>query len=282
MTDEQDPRAFGAGMYSAIAGMLIIVLVLLLALLNGVAGIPYPTLAIYGGAAAVLIAASVAIGNLLNRFAERAFRRTQDQLFAVEAQTRSSIVVESGGTLHISDSLNANVTADIGQIEQTSIEERRILISMYSRRVGQAQAWFRASIIFGTVGAAVLLAGIGLAVSHANSSGQRYTSIVASSASVVTNVLAFLFFRQSNLAQKIMASQVEQIRESLQTQRDAIDYQARLRIALELVEKIEDPASRDVQRADVAAVLAGSQAKRKAVKQPQPPKKPRNPVEPTR
>lgn len=189
------------------------------------------------------------------RSGERATDRTRERLLSAAEPERIYYQVE--GDLNISTPPgDKHHFPEYIEIDQASQAERDILIEMYSRRVGQAQTWFRTSIGFGAVGAAILLIGISLAISHANSSGQRYAAIIASSASVVTNILALVFFRQSNIAQKIMATQVEQLQESLRSQRQAAEARHALGVALDLIERIEDSEVKDQHRAKLAMSLA--------------------------
>jgi hypothetical protein len=104
------------------------------------------------------------------------------------------------------------------------------------------------SLIFASLGALVLLGGIGLAITHAETSGEQYASIVTSSVGVVINLTSSLFFVQSNRARRNMAEQGMMLREESREDR-------RLNAARELVAAIDNAALRSKVRAELARKL---------------------------
>ena len=99
----------------------------------------------------------------------------------------------------------------------------------------------------------VLLTGVGLAVWHAASNGQRYAAIVAQVSGTVINLLAGVFFLQSNRTRKDMGAQGVMLRDDSRSDR-------RLRAAGLLVDNISDEELRNQTRAQMALQLIDSNA----------------------
>ncbi|MEY9911402.1 hypothetical protein ABIA35_007654 [Catenulispora sp. MAP12-49] len=199
----------------------------------------------------------------LRRTSERASTKTRNQLTHALGSEPGYVIHFHGNAARPTfnfdqkdDQLDTSGRLSSGQQEALHDDaEQKLLIQMYSERLGQARTWFICSVFFGFIGSVILLTGISLAVFHANTSGQRYAAIVTSAAGVVPNVLALLLFRQSNLAQRMMATQVEQLREVTREKRYAILHQERLNFAVDLIEKIDSSDLRDAQRAGLVQEL---------------------------
>ncbi|WP_370362416.1 hypothetical protein [Catenulispora sp. MAP12-49] len=209
---------------------------------------------------------------LLRRLSEQAGDRTRHRLteaISSDADVPQVRVYGDRATIHLHNQGQGNATDEqktsrfVDEAIKAAIHddaEQKLLVQMYSERLEQAKIWFWCSVGFGSLGAIILLAGIGLAVFHANTSGQRYIGIVTSAASVVPNLLALLFFRQSNLAQRMMENQAEQLREVTREKRNVIIHEGRLSLAVDLLEKISDMKLQDAQRAKLARrVSSGEQ-----------------------
>ncbi len=93
----------------------------------------------------------------------------------------------------------ARVTADasLEDIRQVSSWEQEQLQKNYDQTRGQAQSWSRLGMGVAVVGFAVIAAGVLVGLS-----GQASVAVVTSLAGVISEGVAFLFFRQSNAANK--------------------------------------------------------------------------------
>ena len=131
--------------------------------------------------------------------------------------------------------------------------QESMLTEIYSHGIAQAKLSFFVSLIFGTLGSLVLLTGAALAVTHAASNGQRYAAIVAQVSGAVINLLAGVFFLQSNRARKDMGAQGVMLRDDSRSDR-------RLKAAGLLVDEISDETLRNQTRAQMALQLVDSNA----------------------
>ncbi|WP_371790232.1 hypothetical protein OG285_04580 [Streptomyces sp. NBC_01471] len=127
-----------------------------------------------------------------------------------------------------------------------------MLTQIYSHGLAQAKVSFFVSIVFGMVGSAILLAGVVLAIMHADSSGSRYGAIVTQTAGAVINVLAGVFFLQSNRTRRDMGAQGVMLR-------DDSRFDRRLKAASVLSDNISEDALRNQVRAQMALQLVGGQ-----------------------
>lgn len=127
-----------------------------------------------------------------------------------------------------------------------------MLTQIYSHGLAQAKVSFFVSIIFGMVGSAVLLTGVGLAIVHADSNGSRYAAIVTQTAGAVIDLLAGVFFLQSNRTRRDMGAQGVMLR-------DDGRFDRRLKAAGVLSDNISDEPLRDQVRAQMALQLVGGQ-----------------------
>lgn len=131
--------------------------------------------------------------------------------------------------------------------------QESMLTEIYSHGIAQAKLSFFISLVFGAFGSLVLLSGAGLAVWHATSNGQRYAAIVAQVSGTVINLLAGVFFLQSNRTRKDMGAQGVMLRDDSRSDR-------RLKAAGLLVDKISDEGLRNQTRAQMALQLVDSNA----------------------
>ncbi|MEU0856938.1 hypothetical protein ACFY7F_28535 [Streptomyces griseofuscus] len=127
-----------------------------------------------------------------------------------------------------------------------------MLTQIYSHGLAQAKVSFFVSIVFGMVGSAVLLTGVGLAIGHADSNGSRYAAIVTQTAGAVINLLAGVFFLQSNRTRRDMGAQGVMLR-------DDSRFDRRLKAASVLSDNISDEPLRNQVRAEMALQLVGGQ-----------------------
>ncbi|MFF9171902.1 MULTISPECIES: hypothetical protein [unclassified Streptomyces] len=127
-----------------------------------------------------------------------------------------------------------------------------MLTQIYSHGLAQAKVSFFVSIVFGMVGSAVLLTGVGLAIGHADSNGSRYAAIVTQTAGAVINLLAGVFFLQSNRTRRDMGAQGVMLR-------DDGRFDRRLKAASVLSDNISDEPLRNRVRAEMALQLVGGE-----------------------
>ncbi len=180
--------------------------------------------------------------------------------FASEAESARQRVENPDSSVHIygtgsrvyihprdSRSEHGGTTALLEPDAQASM-----LTQIYSHGLAQAKVSFFVSIVFGMVGSAVLLTGVGLAIGHADSNGSRYAAIVTQTAGAVINVLAGVFFLQSNRTRRDMGAQGVMLR-------DDGRFDRRLRAASVMSDNISDEPLRNRVRAEMALQLVGGQ-----------------------
>jgi hypothetical protein len=123
------------------------------------------------------------------------------------------------------------------QTDATPAEHRfaALLIDYYAYGLIQARRSFGVSLTCSVLGGLVLIIGVVLAIFRADSNGQQYASIVASSAGVLTTAVGTLFHRRADLALKHMESQTQSLRQDMKVERDAGQ-------AIQLLGEVDDPA----------------------------------------
>ncbi|MFJ3878144.1 hypothetical protein ACIPW5_11850 [Streptomyces sp. NPDC090077] len=127
-----------------------------------------------------------------------------------------------------------------------------ILVEYYAYGLTQARSSFATSQLFAGVGAAVLLFGVGLAVWKAESAGDAYVGVVASSVGLVVTLVGQLFHRRADLALRHMAAQTAALRED---RRAAESTQQ----AMGLLEEVADPELRGRLQAGLILKLSGAE-----------------------
>jgi hypothetical protein len=144
------------------------------------------------------------------------------------AQTLASPDQESGTeTEHPSE--NSAITDDEVQREITSLLESQpghqtrfalLLVDYYAYGLTQARRSFAVSLSFSFLGGLVLIAGVALAIFHADTNGQAYAAVVTSVAGVLTSSIGVLFHRQAAHALKHMEEQTNKLRQDMKAERD--------------------------------------------------------------
>ncbi|MFC7247675.1 hypothetical protein ACFQO7_34865 [Catellatospora aurea] len=177
----------------------------------------------------------------LDRYADQ-IRQTVD----AEAEAPAVIVNGADATVHFHpQSLVDPATARASAAIQ---KQEAILREIYTQGLAQAKASFKVSIWFASIGSAVLIAGVALAILFAGSNGEKYSAIVAGTSGTVISLTSSLFYVQSNRARANMVRQGALLREESQDDR-------RLSAARELVDAIEETGLRDNVRAQLALGL---------------------------
>ncbi|MFD9338611.1 hypothetical protein ACFWBF_30085 [Streptomyces sp. NPDC060028] len=149
--------------------------------------------------------------------------------------------------------------SDVGGISPSSAElgDRRddftpLLVEYYAYGLTQARTSFATSQWFAGAGAAILLAGIGIAVWKAESSGELYLGVVTSSVGLVVTVIGQLFHRRADLALGHMADQTASLRED---RRAAETMQQ----AILLLDEVADQGMRARLQAGLIMKLSGAE-----------------------
>ncbi|WP_345113937.1 TRADD-N-associated membrane domain-containing protein [Streptomyces drozdowiczii] len=119
--------------------------------------------------------------------------------------------------------------------DETETRFARLLIEYYAYGLTQARRSFSVSLTCSVLGGLVLLAGIGMAILRAESTGDQYASVTASVAGLLMTVIGTLFHRRADLALKHMESQTQSLRLDMKVERDAGQ-------AIRLLEDVDDPA----------------------------------------
>lgn len=181
---------------------------------------------------------------------DREAQRTRERINR-EAGHRIQFNAPINGTLNIDIPVDASDEATARTSESLRKQEE-LLFEIYTQGLAQAKVSFRISVFFAAIGASLLLVGVGLSVARASTDGEKYSTIVAGVAGVVTNLISGVFFLQSNRARKNMGEQGVMMREESQEDR-------RVNMARELAASISDEDLRNGVRADLARhLVAGS------------------------
>ncbi|RAN93159.1 hypothetical protein GAR05_05624 [Micromonospora saelicesensis] len=199
---------------------------------------------------------AVAAVSLTALLAKRADRETEAIRGAVEREATANrevvFHVGEGGTVnyqqHAEDRANT-------QASDSLQKQEAILREIYTQGLAQARTSFRLSMLFAALGAAILLAGAGLAIKN-NSQGQAAT--ITALSGLVIEIVSSLFFIQSNRANANMIKQGVLLREESQSDR-------LLNASRQVAGGIEDIKLRDEIRAKMAESilrLAGDTAGR--------------------
>ncbi|MFG2991285.1 hypothetical protein ACGFZK_18705 [Streptomyces sp. NPDC048257] len=207
----------------------------------------------WGGLAVAVVAVALA---LMERSLGVGFERKRDQerarLLAGLAEAQERPAPGPGGRKF----------QDVGGVQHPEAQagERRdeftpMLVEYYAYGLTQARSSFVTSQRFAGVGAAILLAGVGLAVWKAEVGGELYLGIVTSSAGVVTTLIGQLFHRRADIALQHMADQTASLRDD---RRAAETTQQ----AIELLDTVEDPGLRARLQAGLIMKLSGAELPR--------------------
>ncbi|MCX4525682.1 MULTISPECIES: hypothetical protein [unclassified Streptomyces] len=130
-----------------------------------------------------------------------------------------------------------------------------MLVEYYAYGLAQARSSYVTSQWFGGIGAAVLLGGVALGVWKAETGGEMYVGVVASSVGLVVAVIGQLFHRRADLALRYMAEQTALLRED----RRATEA---MRRAGELLDDIADAGLRARLQAGLIMKLTGAELPR--------------------
>lgn len=202
-----------------------------------------------GALVPVLIVSTSAVYQVL--MAYNAEAQTIREHIEQDAVPRPSIVINVGEGATVESIAGLVPDPGAARISESMEKQEAILREMYTQGLAQARNSFRVSLAFATIGSIVLLSGIGLAIWNAPGSGERYASIVATSAGIVINLTSSVFFVQSNRARKSMGDQGAMLREESRDDR-------RLNAARELAAAILNSTLRDDVRAQLALQLLSS------------------------
>ncbi|WP_433734934.1 TRADD-N-associated membrane domain-containing protein (plasmid) [Nocardia sp. CA-129566] len=203
-----------------------------------------PTAGAVFGVAAPLFITQLAAG--VGSLATEADQVRDDIAKGVTPRPQTIINVSEGASVDTITSFVPDTEA--ARVSESMEKQEAILREMYTQGLAQARNSFRISLTFAVIGATVLLIGIGLAIWNAPGTGDRYASIVASTAGIVINLTASLFFVQSNRARRSMLEQGALLREESRDDR-------RLSAARELAAAITNEAQRNNIRAQLALTL---------------------------
>lgn len=205
------------------------------------------TAAVLLGISGVILSVLWAASRSFASEAESARRHVEDRdlphvhIYGAESQ----VYIQPGASR--AGAKDGNTAPLLGPDAQSSM-----LTQIYSHGLAQAKVSFFVSIVFGMVGSAVLLTGVGLAIVHADSNGSRYAAIVTQTAGAVIDLLAGVFFLQSNRTRRDMGAQGVMLR-------DDGRFDRRLKAASVLSDNISEEALRNQVRAQMALQLVGGQ-----------------------
>lgn len=154
------------------------------------------------------------------------------------AEERTRLRTEVLGEVLVSaDAAGVVLEEPLEQTDATPAEHRfaALLIDYYAYGLIQARRSFGVSLTCSVLGGLVLIIGVVLAIFRADSDGQQYASIVASSSGLLTTAIGSLFHRRADLALKHMESQTQSLRQDMKVERDAGQ-------AIRLLGEVDDPA----------------------------------------
>lgn len=166
---------------------------------------------------AATLTIAVATVSLTALLAKRADRETEAIRGAVEREATADrkIVfhVGEGGTVNWQQQAEDRANT---QASDSLQKQEAILREIYTQGLAQARTSFRLSMLFAALGAAILLAGAGLAIKN-NNQGQAAT--ITALSGLVIEIVSSLFFVQSNRANANMIKQGVLLREESQSDR---------------------------------------------------------------
>ncbi|MEU2624602.1 hypothetical protein ABZ642_41930 [Streptomyces sp. NPDC007157] len=136
--------------------------------------------------------------------------------------------------------------------DQADTRFAKLLIEYYAYGLIQARRSFSVSLSCSILGGLILIAGVGMAIFKAESTGEQYASITASVSGFLTTGIGTLFHRRADLALKHMESQTQSLRQDMKVERDAGQ-------AIKLLEDVDDLSLRAHLQA--ALILKFSAAK---------------------
>ncbi|MFI2301010.1 hypothetical protein ACH5AL_19470 [Actinacidiphila glaucinigra] len=223
----------------------------LFAIVNSVEIMEFAWSRFLAGAVAVLVGLSGSIASLLWG-AQRTFSREVEQTRgAVLSGSNSFVIHGDNATINVKPAETENPDGSHTLVEPDAQEE--MLREIYSHGLAQAKLSFFVSLVFATCGSVVLLSGVVLAIANSTGEGQKYAAITTQTSGVVINLLAGVFFLQSNRARKDMGEQGVMLREDSKSGRN-------LKAAGVLVDGISDGELRDKVRGQMALQLVESEA----------------------
>ncbi|WP_412078103.1 TRADD-N-associated membrane domain-containing protein [Streptomyces xanthophaeus] len=200
----------------------------------------------WGGAVVAVVAALV----VLERAASAGFERRRAQERArLLAQVPAPAAAEAadpkfhdvGGIPH-----------PAGQLGASRDDFTPLLVEYYAYGLTQARSSFATSQRFAGAGAAILLFGVGLAVWKAETSGDLYLGVTASSVGLVVTLVGQLFHRRADTALRHMAAQTASLRDD---RRAAETTQQ----AIALLDEVADPVLRARLQAGLIMKLSGAE-----------------------
>lgn len=158
----------------------------------------------------VVVVVGTALGALAagtaSLLATRSFGRAVNR---ERAELREELLPDDSGT-----------AGDGVPAEKGSEKFTRLLIRYYGYGLTQARASFYVSLVASILGGLVLIIGVCLAVFHADTDGDQYSSIVASVAGLLTVAIGTLFHRRADVALRHMESQTTALRQDMKRERD--------------------------------------------------------------
>ncbi|NDJ90739.1 TRADD-N-associated membrane domain-containing protein [Mycolicibacter kumamotonensis] len=186
-------------------------------------------------------------------FVAIALGRRAEQAVADRARQIEQQVAEEAARLETGEGIptGPDLREEAWEDRGSSLDQQELILrQIYTVGLSQASASFTISIIFATIGGALLFCGVGLAIFRAPSDGQAYVSVVSVVAGIVVNLVSSLFFVQSNKTRADMATQGAALREESQEDR-------RLSGARSLVKTIKNETLQDDVKAKLALQLMG-------------------------
>ncbi|WP_244291198.1 TRADD-N-associated membrane domain-containing protein [Streptomyces subrutilus] len=206
------------------------------------------------GGVVVAVAAALTVLVMLERAAGAGFERKRaEERARLLAHVDEPAVVTPGHPKF--DDVGGIQHSPPGQLGDRRDEFTPILVEYYAYGLTQARSSFATSQRFAGVGAAILLAGVALAVWKAESGGELYLGVVTSSVGLVTTLVGQLFHRRADIALKHMAAQTASLRDD---RRAAETTQQ----AIGLLDEVADPELRSRLQAGLIMKLSGAELPR--------------------
>ncbi|MFD4240745.1 hypothetical protein ACFWP3_03955 [Streptomyces sp. NPDC058525] len=204
----------------------------------------------WGGVVAAVVAALVVLERAVGAGFERKRAEERARLLAHVAEPA---VVTTGNPKF--DDVGGIQHPPAGELGDRRDEFTPILVEYYAYGLTQARSSFATSQRFAGVGAAILLAGVALAVWKAETGGELYLGVVTGSFGLVTTLVGQLFHRRADIALKHMADQTTSLRDD---RRAAETTQQ----AIGLLDEVADPELRSRLQAGLIMKLSGAELPR--------------------
>lgn len=180
----------------------------------------------------------------------RVLERLKQSVDRVRASSDYETRDEVDRRLHEVDAMLGVVRERVDEKPEPEDPQRQLSLSYHAQGLAQAKTSFYVSLVFASLGFAIILAGVVIAILAPSGVAETRAAVVSVISGVITDATAALFFVQTNRARAHMSTLFDSLREDRKLEREYFK-------ALDLVEAIGNPEARDAHRAALARHFVG-------------------------